>query len=156
MHRECHTYYQNLTNNLTNIPKNYRPITCLSIMYKILTSIVSEKTYPFLDANNIPPSEQKRCKKGFNGCRGQLLINKMLLENSRFSHRNYSTAWVDYRKPFNSAPHTWILKVLPMHKRSLFIIDFLTTSIKKWKTNLYLNKVELFVKSSRLSVNVSG
>ena len=39
--------------NEANIPKNYRPTTCLSIMYKILTSIVTEKTYIFLDANNI-------------------------------------------------------------------------------------------------------
>ena len=43
----------------TIIPKNYRPITCLSTMYKILTSMVTERTYNFLDTNNILPSEQK-------------------------------------------------------------------------------------------------
>ena len=90
----------------TNIPKNYRPITCLSTMYKILTSIVTERTYNFLDTNNILPSEQKGCKKGSYGCKDQLLINKMLLENSRTCHRNLSTAWIDYRKAFDSVPHT--------------------------------------------------
>ena len=30
--------------NETNIPKNYRPITCLPTMYKILTSIITERT----------------------------------------------------------------------------------------------------------------
>ena len=84
--------------NKTNIPKNYRPITCLSTMYNILTSIVTERTYNFLDANNILPSEQKVCKKRSYGCKAQLLINKMLLENSRSRHRNLSAAWIDYRK----------------------------------------------------------
>ena len=47
----------------TNIHENHRPITCLSTMYKILTSIVIERTYNFLGANNILPSEQKGSKK---------------------------------------------------------------------------------------------
>ena len=32
-------------------------------MYKILTSITTERTYNFLDNNNILPTEQKGCKK---------------------------------------------------------------------------------------------
>ena len=125
--------------NETNIRTKYRPITCLSTMYKILTSIVTERNCNFLDANNILPSEQKRYKKGSYGSKDHLLIDKMLLENSRSRHRNLSTAWIDYRKAFDSVPHTWILKVLQMYKMSPTIINFLTTSMKEWKTNLYLN-----------------
>ena len=47
--------------NETNVPKNYRPITCLPTMYKILTSIITERTYSFLDNNNILPTKQKGC-----------------------------------------------------------------------------------------------
>ena len=47
--------------NETNAPKNYRPITCLPTMYKILTSIITERTYSFLDNNNILPTKQKGC-----------------------------------------------------------------------------------------------
>ena len=125
--------------NETNIPKNYRSITCLSTMYKILTSIVTERTYNFLDTNNILPSEQKGCKKGSYACKDQLLINKMLLVNSRSCHRNLSTAWVDYRKVFDSVPHTWILKVLQKYIIFSTILNFLTTSMKEWKTKLYRN-----------------
>ena len=120
----------------TIIPKNYKPITCLSTMYKILTSIVTERTYNFLDTNNILPSEQKDCKKGSYGCKDQLLINKMLLENSCTCHRNLSATWIDYRKAFGSVPHTWIWKVLQIYKISPTIINFLTVSMKEWKTNL--------------------
>ena len=64
-------------------------------MYKILTSIIIERTYNFID-NNILPTEQKGCKRGSYGCKGQLLINKMLLENSRSSCENLITAKIDY------------------------------------------------------------
>ena len=69
--------------NETNISKNYGPMTCVSEMYKILTSIVTKRIYNFLNANNIPPSEKREYRKGFYGCKGQLLISKMLLENTR-------------------------------------------------------------------------
>ena len=54
-----------LKSNETNVLKNCRPITCLSTMYKIITSVATERTYYFLDAHAILPSEQKGRKKGF-------------------------------------------------------------------------------------------
>ena len=51
----------------TKNPKNYRPITCLLMMYKILTSIITERTYMFLSECNLLPSEQKGCKRGTAG-----------------------------------------------------------------------------------------
>ena len=63
----------------TKNPKNYRPITCLPTMYTILTSILTERTYAFLEENELLPTEQKGCKRGSYGCKDQLLINKMIL-----------------------------------------------------------------------------
>ena len=74
--------------NETNVPKNYLPITCLATVYKILTLITTERTCNFLDNNNILPTEQKGCKRGSYGCKDQLLINNMLLENSRSRCKN--------------------------------------------------------------------
>ena len=121
------------------MPKNNRTITYFSTMYKFLTSVVTERTYNFLDVNNILPSEQKECKNGSYGCKDQLLLNKMLLENSRSCNRYLSTAWIDFRKAFDSVPHTWILKVFQMHKIFPTIVNFLTTSLIERETNLYLN-----------------
>ena len=42
--------------NETNIPKNYKQITCLPTMYNIIASIITERTYNFLDNNNILPT----------------------------------------------------------------------------------------------------
>ena len=81
-------------------------------MYKLLTSIIKNRTYEFLDINKLFPEEQKGCKRGSYGCKDQLLIDKMILENCKTKHRNLSTAWIDYKKAFDSVPHAWIIKAL--------------------------------------------
>ena len=63
--------------------ENYRPITCLPTMCKVLTSILADRTYTFLSAHQLLPSEQKGCKRESYGCKDQLLANKMILEDCR-------------------------------------------------------------------------
>ena len=109
----------------TQNPKNYRPITCLSTTYKLLTSILTERVYKHLQDNNLFPIEQKGCKRGSYGCKDQLLINRMVMENCKSRCRNLSVAWIDYRKAFDSVPHAWILKFLEMFKVSHVIVNFL-------------------------------
>ena len=74
-------------------------------MYKILTSIIAERTYTFLNEHQLLPSEQKGCKRGSYGCKDQLLINKMILEDCKTKKKNLSTAWIDYKKAFDSTSH---------------------------------------------------
>ena len=45
------------------IASNYRPIACLPIMWKLLTSMFAEKMYDHLDRQNLLPDEQKGCRK---------------------------------------------------------------------------------------------
>ena len=91
-------------NDETNNPKNYRPITCLPTMYKILTSILSDRAYKHLTINNLLPVKQKGCSKGSYGCKDQLLINKAIIEMTKSKKRNLTTAWIDYKKAFDSVP----------------------------------------------------
>ena len=142
--------------NETNIPKNYPATTCLQLatnMYKILTSIITERTYNFSENNNILPTEQKGCKRGSYGCKDQLLINKMLLENSCYSRKNLRTGWIDYRKAFDSVPHSWLLRVLELYKVSPTITNFLKISMTKWKTNLHLNYSEGSIICENFDIN---
>ena len=133
------TYLLDKTTETTNA-KNYRPITCLSTTYKILTSILTDRMYEFMEANKLFPLEQKGCKKGSYGCKDQLLINHMLKENCQRNHQSLSMAWIDYRKAFDSVPHGWILKALDMFKLSPTIINFLQHNMGLWNTSLRLTK----------------
>ena len=117
-------------------PKNYRPITCLPTMYTVLTSIITEKAYIFLESNNLLP---KRCRCRNYGCKDQLLINKAILEEVRSKRRNLSTTWIDYKKAFHSVPHIWITKNLERYKICPTITRFMRENMKSWKTILHLN-----------------
>ena len=137
----------------TQNPKNYRPITCLPTMFKILTSILTDRTYSFLDKNNLLPSEQKGCKKGSYGCKDQLLINKTILEETKRNKKNLSTAWIDYKKAFDSVPHSWIRKCLEIYKICPVVVRFISESMRKWQTTLNLYHTGGLLTSRPININ---
>ena len=66
------------------------------------------------------------------------MINNAILENCKKRKKNLSTAWIDYRKAFDSIPHSWILKCLQMYKIYPVLITFIEESMSQWKTNMTL------------------
>ena len=121
------------------VVENYRPITCLPTTWKLLTSILSEELYEHLDKNKLMPIEQKGCRKASRGTKDQLLIDKMVLRNCKRRHVNLYTTWIDYKKAYDSVPHSWILKCLDLVKINGTIIQFLKKSMGVWKTQLTIN-----------------
>ena len=105
-----------------------------------------------MEENNIFPMEQKGCKKGSYGCKDQLLINKMILEIAKSRKKNLSTAWIDYRKAFDSVPHSWILRCLEMYKISPTLINFLKTSMTFWEKNLLLSHTNGILSSNGMRI----
>ena len=95
----------------TWIPKNYRPIACLLTTFKILTSAITDRLYSHLEKEAIMTPEQRGGKKDCYGCKDQFIINNVILENCKKRKKNMSTAWIDYKKAFDSVPHSWILKL---------------------------------------------
>ena len=53
--------------------------------------------------------------------------------------RNLQMTWIDYRKTYDSVPHSWILKVLAMYKVADNITGFLLKSMTTWRVALTLN-----------------
>ena len=46
---------------------NYRPIACLNLIWKLLTGIISDKTYDHLEENKLLPEEQKGSRRNAKG-----------------------------------------------------------------------------------------
>ena len=63
----------------------------------------------------------------------------MVLSNAKKNKRNLSTCWIDYRKAFDSIPHDWLQKSLEIHKFPEKIVNFFSTTMKKWKTTLSIS-----------------
>ena len=119
---------------------NYRPITCLPIMWKLLTSIMSENIYAHLRSQDVLPVEQKGGRKNSRGTKDQLLIDKTILRNCRRRMTKLSMAWIDYRKAYDMVPHSWILECAKMVGIAKNVIKTIENSMENWKTILTSNQ----------------
>ena len=68
--------------------KNYRPIVCQNIVYKIYTGCINVHLQDYCKNNFIISDQQAAGKKGIWGCAKQLLINKMVHNELKHNHRN--------------------------------------------------------------------
>ena len=90
-----------------------RMLECLLLstnMYKRITSVISTRKEKYMYDENLIPKEQKGCYRGSNVSKDKLLISKAILQKCK-RRKKLSMAWVDYRKVFNRAPHSWIIKL---------------------------------------------
>jgi len=128
---------------LGNRVTNYRPITCLPLMWKLLTGTIYEHLYQHLEENNIIPPEQKGCRKGTRGTKDHLLIDKLILKQAKQKKKDLSMAWIDYKKAFDMVPHSWILECLELMGTPNNIVNLIKNSMEKWRTILTAEDKEL-------------
>ena len=126
----------------TEKAKNYRPIACLNIIYKLFTGILNIFIEDHCESNNILTVEQAGGKKGSWGCTDQLLINKMILDEVRKFKRNIFTMWFDYRKAFDSIPHTWLYEAMKLAKIPDEIVSSIRLLSEKWATEILIQTKE--------------
>ena len=62
----------------------------------------------------------------------------MIYEERIANRRNLITVWLDYKKAFDSVPHSWIIKSLQLAKVPEPIINAIHMLMNKWKTKVYL------------------
>ena len=131
-----------------NIASNYPPITCLPLVWKLLTSILADEIYDYLEKNMLLPEDQKRCRRKCKGTGDLLFIDKMILREVRMRKKNLAVAWIDYKKAYDMVPHSRIVECLGMVGVSEQIKHFLSESMKAWRVDLtcnnqYLGRVDI-------------
>ena len=94
---------------------NYRPITCLSNIWKLLTRIIGDLVYSHFSRNSLFPPNHKSNQRGIWETKEHLSVDKMILSDSHHHRTNLAMCWIDYKKAFDSVPHTWILAVLTLY-----------------------------------------
>lgn len=122
----------------TEDPKNYRPITCLNTMYKILTGVLSEKITEYLDENHLIPKEQKGCCRNSYGCKDQLMFSRAILEDCTKHKRKLYLGWIDYKKAYDSVPKSWLEESMRLLGVAEEIVSFNTSLMETWETSLHL------------------
>lgn len=136
----------------TQNPKNYRPITCLNTLYKIISAILAQKITSYIRAENILSEEQKGCCKGAKGCKEQLVIDAIVGGQVKRKKRNLAVAWIDYQKAYDSVPHSWLIKVLELYGIHQSIIDLLKKLMSSWSTEVVLSDGQKSLRSKPIPI----
>ena len=66
-----------------NIVSNDRPITRLPLVWMLLTGILTNEIYDYLEKKKLFPEEEKGCRRKCNGTGHLLFIDKMILQELR-------------------------------------------------------------------------
>ena len=111
-------------------------------MLKTYTGTLAKLIEEHLIENNIIFPEQAGAKKGSWGCMDRLLINRVVTDEVRKGQKNLSMIWLDYKKAYDSVPHSWILEVLHLAKIPEQIISAIEHLIGRWKTELNIPTVD--------------
>lgn len=126
-------------NQHSDQPSQYRPITCLPTIYKIITSTITKRINKHIEENNIIAEEQKGCRRGHMGCKEQLIIDSCIHKHATTKNRNLHCSYIDYKKAFDSIPHSWLIQILQIYKINPIIIKFMQNVMQLWKTTLQIN-----------------
>ncbi|KAL3273358.1 hypothetical protein HHI36_014806 [Cryptolaemus montrouzieri] len=119
-------------------PRNYRPITCLPTLYKLMTAILTMHINKHIKAHNILAYEQNGCRSGARGCKELLVTDYIVTKHARKKLRNLCIAWINYRKAFDSVPHSWLLKVMELYGVPGSVVGLLRQLMSTWRTSLCL------------------
>jgi hypothetical protein len=159
--REPNTFPEFLAHGITYLkpkdsdtknPSKYRPITCLPTIYKIMTSCIKVIIYDHCQKLNILNEEQKGSVKECFGCKEQLIIDTVIMEPARKNNRNIYTAFIDYKKAYDSVPHSWLIKILKIYKINLDLINFLSHVMTFLRTTLNLSINNTKLKSQPIQI----
>ena len=114
-------------------PNNYRSITCLPMMWKILTAQIREQIHYSLTSRGWFPDEQKGCRKGYRGTAELVNMVQHILNERKTRQKNLAMAWIDYKKAYYMVPQSWIIYYLKMYKISDKVINFIEKTMKTWR-----------------------
>ena len=103
----------------------------------------------YIDNRNLMPQEQKGCSKGSKGCKDQLLISKVILQECQSRKKNLCMAWIDYQIAVDSVIHGWIINSLELIGINNKIIFFAKKAMSYWKTSMRLHREGKIVDNRR-------
>ena len=85
---------------------NYMSISCLPLVWKLLTGVIAEGVYEFLDTNLLLSQEQKGCKRNSRETNDLLFIDKIIMREVKGRTRNLSMVWIYDKKTYDMVLHS--------------------------------------------------
>ncbi|KAK1939735.1 putative reverse transcriptase, partial [Babesia divergens] len=125
-------------------PLQYRPITCMSTLYKLTTRCITEVVKREVEARGLLTENQMGTKRRIQGAKEHALTSIVL--NVKHKHKLYAT-WVDVKKAYDSVDHKYLMHVLESLKLPDWVLAFLRASISRWHIDIRWGKEALMTKA---------
>ena len=119
-----------------NVASNYMPITCLPLMWKLLTGVITDQIYAHLHQEKLLPEEQKGCANVSRRTNNLLYIDRAVSKEVKSRNKNLAMTWIYYKKAYDMFPHSWIMECLDLFGVAENIKSLLVNSMEKWKVML--------------------
>ncbi|EKX73433.1 reverse transcriptase domain containing protein [Theileria equi strain WA] len=124
-------------------PSNYRPITCMSNLYKLVTKCVYRVLIGIVQERRLLSEAQLATVKGVQGAKEQALLNIAI---NRAHKNNLKTSWLDIRKAFDSIDHKYLHAVLDHLNIPDWITNFIKHITSGWTIDVRCGKEPIMVK----------
>ena len=118
-------------------PGDMRPINCMPVAYKILTSMLERELRQHLEP--YLKEEQQGCRSHKFGTLHQLITDRVVGEQMHKQKADYSVAYLDFSKAFDSMTHTWISEVLKVYGVDPATRRLIGHLMASWRVTLTLN-----------------
>ena len=105
------------------------------ITWKLLTGIIADKIYGFLENEGELPEEQEGCRRKSKGTGDQLYIDKMLLQEVK-QRKNLEMGWIDYQKAYDMVPRYWVIETLNKMGIKKDVVNIFGKTMKCWRVEL--------------------
>ena len=116
-----------------NAPNNYRPIACPPILWKLLTGIIANDLYEYLESNSMLPEEQKCCRRKTRGTHDLLYIDRKILKEVKQRKKGLAMGWIDSLKAYDMIAHSWLLESMKDLGVNRHIRELLQECMKAWR-----------------------
>ena len=140
-------------NKILDRPEHFRPITYLSIIYKIQTSLVNTVLRSHIFSNNIWPFEQLGTMEKTLGAKEAIIFDRVINREVRMYKRNLYVGWTDVRKAYDSVFQEFIIEMLNIIKAPKWIIGWLKEAMRTWRTILQVKEGKQFKLSREIEID---
>ena len=99
--------------------------------------------------------DQRGSKQGCPGTINNLLIDDMVMRDAVLRQRNLFCYWIDVRKAFDSVSHSWLVKMLKIHRFPKKFVAIFTRIMESWSVTIQI-PVKDGHKLSRVIMLING
>ena len=130
-------FYRGLTylipKGTPSVGSDYRPITCMSNLYKLVTKCVTETFQLEVERRGLLTENQMGTVRRVQGAKEQALLN---LAVNKEHGNELKAMWIDVRKAFDSVDHCYLRECVARLNLPAWITNFLNRIISQWSLTI--------------------